>query len=51
MVLQLLDSVLVDYNRNVASTRDTEVLKAMTAVISKLQDLMDVAGTVGHTQG
>lgn len=41
MFPQLLDSVLVDYNRNVAGTRDAEVLKAMTAVISKLQDLME----------
>ena len=36
MVPQLLDSVLVDYNRNVAGARDAEVLKAMTAMITKL---------------
>lgn len=36
MVPQLLDSVLVDYNRNVANARDAEVLKAMTAMITKL---------------
>ena len=36
MVPQLLDSVLVDYNRNAAGARDAEVLKAMTAMISKL---------------
>ena len=36
MVPQLLDSVLVDYNRNVAGARDDEVLKAMTAMINKL---------------
>ena len=36
MVPQLLDSVLVDYNRNVPGARDAEVLKAMTAMITKL---------------
>jgi exportin-1 len=36
MVPQLLDTVLVDYNRNVAGARDAEVLKAMSAIISKL---------------
>lgn len=36
MVPQLLDSVLVDYNRNVPGARDAEVLKAMAAMISKL---------------
>ena len=36
MVPQLLDSVLVDYNRNVPGARDAEVLKAMTAIITKL---------------
>jgi exportin-1 len=36
MVPQLLDTVLVDYNRNVAGARDAEVLKAMTAIITKL---------------
>ncbi len=36
VVPQLLDSVLVDYNRNVAGARDAEVLKAMTAMITKL---------------
>lgn len=36
MVPQLLDSVLVDYSRNVAGARDAEVLKAMTAMITKL---------------
>lgn len=41
MVPQLLDSVLVDYNRNVAGARDAEVLRAMTAVISKLSSLME----------
>lgn len=41
MVPQLLDSVLVDYNRNVPGARDAEVLKAMTAIISKLQGLME----------
>ncbi|KAG7285283.1 hypothetical protein NEMBOFW57_009904 [Staphylotrichum longicolle] len=41
MVPQLLDSVLVDYNRNVANARDAEVLKAMTAMITKLSGLME----------
>ncbi|KAL2260318.1 hypothetical protein VTK26DRAFT_5688 [Humicola hyalothermophila] len=41
MVPQLLDSVLVDYNRNVPGARDAEVLKAMTAMISKLSGLME----------
>lgn len=36
MVPQLLDSVLVDYNRNVPGARDAEVLRAMTAMITKL---------------
>jgi exportin-1 len=40
MVPQLLDSVLVDYNRNVAGARDAEVLKAMTAMITKLSVCM-----------
>ncbi|SPQ27663.1 53efa70a-374e-43e1-a148-1aa0d43ebb35 [Thermothielavioides terrestris] len=41
MVPQLLDSVLVDYNRNVPGARDAEVLKAMTAMITKLSGLME----------
>lgn len=41
MVPPLLDSVLVDYNRNVPGARDAEVLRAMTAVISKLSALME----------
>lgn len=41
MVPQLLDSVLVDYNRNVPGARDAEVLKAMTAIITKLSGLME----------
>lgn len=41
MVPQLLDSVLVDYNRNVPGARDAEVLKAMTAIIAKLSALME----------
>ncbi|KAI0124924.1 CRM1 C terminal-domain-containing protein [Xylariales sp. AK1849] len=41
MVPQLLDSVLVDYNRNVPGARDAEVLKAMSTIISKLTSLMD----------
>jgi exportin-1 len=41
MVPQLLDTVLVDYNRNVPGARDAEVLKAMTAVITKLSALME----------
>ena len=36
MVPQLLDSVLVDYNRNVPGARDAEVLKAMSVIITKL---------------
>ncbi|KAJ4409460.1 Karyopherin transporter [Neurospora sp. IMI 360204] len=41
MVPPLLDSVLVDYNRNVAGARDAEVLRAMTAMITKLSALME----------
>ncbi|EPE03197.1 exportin-1 [Ophiostoma piceae UAMH 11346] len=41
MVPQLLDSVLVDYNRNVPNARDAEVLKAMAAIITKLGGLME----------
>ncbi|KAK4228450.1 CRM1 C terminal-domain-containing protein [Podospora fimiseda] len=41
MVPQLLDSVLVDYNRNVPGARDAEVLRAMTALINKLLGLME----------
>lgn len=41
MVPPLLESVLVDYNRNVPGARDAEVLRAMTAVISKLSALME----------
>ena len=41
MVPQLLDTVLVDYNRNVPGARDAEVLKAMTAIITKLSTLME----------
>jgi exportin-1 len=36
MVPPLLDSVLVDYNRNVPGARDAEVLKAMSVIITKL---------------
>lgn len=36
MVPMLLDSVLVDYNRNVPGARDAEVLKAMSVIITKL---------------
>lgn len=43
MVPQLLDSVLVDYNRNVPGARDAEVLKAMTALVTKLSALMEDA--------
>jgi exportin-1 len=41
MVPQLLDSVLVDYNRNVPGARDAEVLRCMTAMITKLSGLME----------
>ncbi len=41
MVPPLLDSVLIDYNRNVPGARDAEVLKAMTAIITKLSGLME----------
>ncbi|KAK8107104.1 putative nuclear export factor CRM1 [Apiospora kogelbergensis] len=41
MVPQLLDSVLVDYNRNVPGARDAEVLKAMSTIITKLTGLME----------
>lgn len=36
MVPQLLDSVLVDYNRNVPGARDAEVLKTMSTIITRL---------------
>lgn len=36
MVPPLLDSVLVDYSRNVPGARDAEVLKAMSVMITKL---------------
>ncbi|PTB75856.1 hypothetical protein M440DRAFT_1335077 [Trichoderma longibrachiatum ATCC 18648] len=41
MVPPLLDSVLVDYNRNVPGARDAEVLKAMSTIITKLAALME----------
>lgn len=37
MVPMLLEAVLVDYNRNVPGARDAEVLRAMTALITKLK--------------
>jgi hypothetical protein len=36
IVPALLDAVLVDYNRNVPSARDAEVLKVMSVIIGKL---------------
>jgi len=45
MVPPLLDSVLVDYNRNVPGARDAEVLKAMSTIISKLSVSIVPAGT------
>lgn len=36
IVPALLDAVLVDYHRNVPNARDAEVLKVMSAIISKL---------------
>ena len=36
IVPELLDAVLVDYNRNVPDARDAEVLDVMTTIISKL---------------
>lgn len=41
MVPQLLDSVLVDYNRNVPGARDAEVLRTMSTIIQKLTNLME----------
>ncbi|KAI1117403.1 CRM1 C terminal-domain-containing protein [Nemania sp. NC0429] len=41
MVPQLLDTVLVDYNRNVPGARDAEVLKAMSTIITRLTGLME----------
>ncbi|KFH42372.1 Exportin-like protein [Hapsidospora chrysogenum ATCC 11550] len=41
MVPPLLESVLVDYNRNVPAARDAEVLKAMSTIITKLGALME----------
>jgi exportin-1 len=37
MVPPLLDSVLVDYNRNVPGARDAEVLRTMSTIIAKLK--------------
>ena len=36
MVPPLLDSVLVDYNRNVPAARDAEVLNVMATIIGRL---------------
>jgi phenylalanyl-tRNA synthetase beta subunit len=36
IVPALLDAVLVDYNRNVPNARDAEVLKVISAIITKL---------------
>ena len=36
IVPALLDAVLVDYNRNVPTARDAEVLKVMSVIIGKL---------------
>ncbi|CRK42706.1 hypothetical protein BN1708_016943, partial [Verticillium longisporum] len=41
MVPPLLESILTDYNRNVAGARDAEVLKAISAIITKLSSLME----------
>lgn len=41
MVPPLLESILIDYNRNVPGARDAEVLKAMSAIITKLSTLME----------
>ncbi|KAI6784308.1 Exportin-like protein [Emericellopsis cladophorae] len=41
MVPPLLESVLVDYNRNVPGARDAEVLKAMSTIITKLGAIME----------
>lgn len=41
MVPLLMESVLVDYHRNVPGARDAEVLRAMTAIINKLGNLME----------
>ncbi|WKT49207.1 Exportin-1, C-terminal [Fusarium oxysporum f. sp. vasinfectum] len=41
MVPPLLESVLVDYNRNVPGARDAEVLKACSTIITKLSALME----------
>lgn len=36
IVPNLLEAVLVDYNRNVPGARDAEVLKVMSVIITKL---------------
>lgn len=36
IVPALLDAILVDYNRNVPNARDAEVLKVISAIITKL---------------
>ena len=41
MVPSLLETVLVDYNRNVPNARDAEVLRCMSAMINKLASLME----------
>lgn len=48
MVPPLLESVLVDYNRNVPGARDAEVLKAMSTIITKLGVSMVHDGNVSQ---
>ncbi|KAH7366728.1 exportin-1 [Plectosphaerella cucumerina] len=41
MVPPLLEAILTDYNRNVPGARDAEVLRAITAIVTKLSNLME----------
>ncbi|CCD50535.1 similar to exportin-1 [Botrytis cinerea T4] len=41
IVPNLLEAVLIDYNRNVPGARDAEVLKVMSVIITKLSGLME----------
>ncbi|KAI9893207.1 MAG: Karyopherin transporter [Vezdaea aestivalis] len=41
IVPPLMDAILIDYNQNVPDARDAEVLNVMSAIITKLQGMME----------
>ncbi|TID15708.1 hypothetical protein E6O75_ATG08036 [Venturia nashicola] len=41
LVPQLLEAILIDYNRNVPDAREPQVLEVMTTIINKLHSLME----------